>query len=152
MPSAVLRAAIAVVTLNLGGCVAAGLEVASAGVGGAVDAGLGEVRNGAVLRTFTAPIGDVHAATVAALDAMALELTEDNETPEGRKLVARTERHGIEIELARLSPNATRLRVLADAAGLFKKDAATGHEIVHQAALALRAAQARAASGMARAP
>lgn len=128
-----------VAALALGGCVAAGVEAAAVGAGSAVDAGYGEIRSGAVIRTFTAPLADVHTATVAALDRMALEIHEDSETPEGRKLVARTEHHKIDIELTRLSLNATRLRVLADASGVFKKDAATGHEIVHQTAQALRA-------------
>ena len=134
-------ALLASIALPLGGCVAAGVEAASVGLGGAVDAGLGETRAGAVLRTYTAPLGDVHAATTTALERMALEITEDVETPEGRKLAARTERHVIDIEIARLSPNTTRLRVLADAAGIFKKDAATGHEIVRQASEALSEAR-----------
>jgi hypothetical protein len=140
MSLAVFRFGIVVVAaVALGGCVAAGIEAASAGVGSAVDAGFGESRTGAVVRTFTAPIEEVRTATVAALERMAFDYREEPSTADGRKLVARSGNHDVQIELARLSPNATRLRVLADGPGIFAKDAATGQEIVQQTARALAA-------------
>lgn len=127
--------------LALGGCVAAGIEAASAGAGSVVDAGLGESRTGAVTRTFTAPFDRVRAATIGALERMAFDHRQESTSIDGEKLVARAGNHDIEIEIARLSPNATRLRVLADGPGLLRKDPATGHEIVQQTAKVLEAGE-----------
>lgn len=132
-------ASMAVATFTLGGCVAAGVEAAGAGAGSVVDAGIGQSRNGTATRTFTAPIEEVRAATVAALNRMAFDYREDTKTVDLEKLVARSGNHEVHIELARLSPNATRLRVLADGPGIFAKDAATGQEIVYQTLKALDA-------------
>lgn len=123
--------------LTLGGCLAAGVEAVGAGVGSVADAGLSQSRNGAVARTFTASIEEVRAATVAALNRMAFDHREEAKSVDLEKLVARSGNHEVQIELARLSPNATRLRVLADGPGIFAKDAATSQEIVQQTARAL---------------
>jgi hypothetical protein len=62
----------------------------------------------------------------------------DTATSSGWKLTASAEGRTIDIQLERLTPKATRMRVVADEGGLFSKDSATATEIILQKAQSLQ--------------
>jgi hypothetical protein len=120
----------------LNGCAGAGIGMTLFGTGAGVAAstGVSHTLNGIAYKTFTTPVQDLESSTVQALDNMgiAVERAEDMET--GRKIVARAEARTIEIELERLSSQATRMRVTAIQGIPLLRDSATATEIILQTA------------------
>ena len=122
----------------LQGCAAAALSVVGAGAGVGMGTGVEHELNGIAYKTFATPIDAVHHATRATLARLAMPITADARTQEGWKLSASAAERTIDIELERLTPRTTRLRVVADKGGLFGKDSATSTEIILQTAQTLQ--------------
>lgn len=127
--------AVGLSALLLGGCAGAALVVGGAGTGVAMGTGVEQTLSGITYKTFTNPIGEVHTATLRTLDRMDMRMTGDSKTPEGRAITATAAGRTIEIELERLTPNTTRMRVKAikDDSMIFT-DASTATEIILQTA------------------
>lgn len=134
-------------TLFLPGCIAAGMAVASAGAGVGMGAGVEHTLNGIVYKTFTASANEVRFATLKTLDHMGMPLVEDEATEDGFQMSASAADRMVEIELVRLTPQVTRMRVVANEGHIFFKDAATATEIALQTAQTLEENQAARLDG-----
>ena len=119
----------------LQGCAEAGLGMAlfGASAGVAAQTGVSHTLNGIAYKTFTSPMPEVEASATHALDAMGFAIETSTGTESGHKIVAVGEARVIEIELERLSPQATRMRVTAIQNIPLLRDAATGTELIVQA-------------------
>ena len=98
-------------TVSLTGCVAA--ATSAAGMGGS--AAITHTMNGITYRTFTAPQAKVRFATIRALDRMQIKLISDSMQDKSniRLVTAKSSERKIEIQLEPISPNTTRMRVIA---------------------------------------
>jgi len=122
----------AVACAMLCGCEA--MAVAAFGVGGGT--AVNHTLTGITYRTFTAPLSQVKAASVTALDRMGMQRAGGQKSPSGETILAKASDRDIEIELESLSRNSTRMRVTAKNGGLFY-DSATATEIILQTEKAL---------------
>ena len=118
----------------LSGCIAA--ATSAAGMGGS--AAITHTINGITYRTFTAPQAKVRVATIRALSRMQIKLISDNIENKSniRFVTAKSNERKIEIQLEPISPNTTRMRVIAKGSGIFY-DASTAEEIIQQTKLSL---------------
>ena len=119
---------------SLSGCIAA--ATSAAGMGGS--AAITHTMNGITYRTFTSPQSKVRVATIRALERMQIQLVSDSVQNKSniRYVMAKTTERKIEIQLEPISPNATRMRVVAKGSGLFY-DASTAEEIIQQTKISL---------------
>jgi hypothetical protein len=141
--------AIILLTFSLQGCVSIGLAVATATAGVGMGAGLEHTVNGIVFKTFSASANDVRFATLKTLDYMGMPVTADEQTDTGWRMSATAFDRTIDIEFERLTPYATRMRVVANEGWIFFKDSATATEIILQTAQTLEdSAPANASSGL----
>ena len=118
--------------LALALCTLAGCEpfaLTSFGVGAST--AVSHSLNGITYRTFTATSQQVKQATVGALRRMGIPLDGTEQGPEGETLRAKAADREIEILLEAISPNTTRMRVVARNGGIFF-DSATATEIILQ--------------------
>ena len=122
-------------TVSLTGCVAA--ATSAAGMGGS--AAITHTMNGITYRTFTAPQAKVRFATIRALDRMQIKLISDSMQDKSniRLVTAKSSERKIEIQLEPISPNTTRMRVIAKKGSGIFYDAATAEEIIQQTKLSL---------------
>ncbi len=122
-------------TASLSGCVAA--ATSAAGMGGS--AAITHTMNGITYRTFTAPQAKVRIATIRALDRMQIKLISDSMQDKSniRLVTAKSSDRKIEIQLEPISPNTTRMRVIAKKSTGFFYDASTAEEIIQQTKFAL---------------
>jgi len=117
-----------VTALALNGCVP--LAVTAAGVGGGVAAS--HTLGGITYRTFTAPAANVRTASMGAINKMGLKYTGSSKGEHGAEILkANATDREIEITLEPLSPNSTRMKVVARNGGVFY-DSATATEIILQ--------------------
>ena len=122
----------------LQGCATAGLAVLGAGAGVGMGTGVEHELSGVGYKTFATPIDSVHHATRATLARLAMPITADTRTKDGWTLTASAADRTIDIELERLTPRTTRMRVVANKGSLFFKDSATSTEIILQTAQTLQ--------------
>ena len=122
-------------TVSLSGCIAA--ATSAAGMGGS--AAITHTMNGITYRTFTAPQAKVRFATIRALDRMQIKLISDSMQDKSniRLVTAKSSERKIEIQLEPISPNTTRMRVIAKKGTGFFYDASTAEEIIQQTKLSL---------------
>jgi hypothetical protein len=114
--------AVLLFVLGASGCAAVALTAAAVGGGVAANHQLG----GIAYRTFTAPLPRVRSAAMAALKRMAIKPDGSEKIDYGERLLAKAGDRHIEIELEALTPNTTRMRVVA------KKDGGVIVEIITQ--------------------
>ncbi len=124
--------------LNLGGC--AGAALTAGGIAGS--AGVNHTLSGIVYKTFTAPMEDLRIATLKTLNRMQIKVTSDKKAKYGWRIDGTAFERKIGIELERLTPAATRMRVTTDKGSIFK-DSATSTEIILQTAQNLENANRR---------
>ena len=122
----------------LQGCATAGLAVLGAGAGVGMGTGVEHELSGVGYKTFATPVDSVHHATRATLARLAMPITADTRTKDGWTLTASAADRTIDIELERLTPRTTRMRVVANKGSLFFKDSATSTEIILQTAQTLQ--------------
>ncbi|MBI3781338.1 MAG: hypothetical protein HY278_09840 [candidate division NC10 bacterium] len=119
------------------GCAAVGVTLLGVGAGTAAGTGVAYTMDNVAYKTFTVPLDQVRQSTGEALKRMALPVEKVDKTSEGITFLAKSGNResplDIEIELARLSPQATRMRVLAKR-GVITRDRATATEIILQTA------------------
>jgi len=111
-----------------GGCVPIG--VTAAGVG--MSTGVSHTLNGVVYKTFAAPQSKVQHATVSALRKMQIRVSETKRDENKALIAARAADRDIEIEIEALTPNTTRIAVVAKKDGGLIRDSATATEIILQ--------------------
>ena len=112
----------------LSGCAAVALTAAAVGGGVAANHQLG----GIAYRTFTAPLPKVRTAAMAALKRMGIKPDGSEKIELGERLLAKAGDRNIEIELEALTPNTTRIRVVAKKDGGMVVDSSTAVEIITQ--------------------
>ncbi len=127
--------------LNLAGC--AGVALTAGGIAGS--AGVNHTLSGIVYKTFTAPMKDLRTATLKTLNMMQITVTADKKAEYGWRIDGTAFERTIEIELERLTPAVTRMRVTVDKGSIFK-DSATSTEIILQTAQRLVNTNKKAAS------
>ena len=115
--------------LILSGC--AGAALTAGGLAGS--AGINHTLSGIVYKTFTVPIKDLRIATLKTLNKMQIKVTGDKKAKFGWRIDGTAFERTIGIELERLTPAATRMRVTTDKGSIFK-DSATSTEIILQTA------------------
>lgn len=125
------RAAVAASLLAAAGLLAGcePLSLAALGVGGS--AAVNHKVNGTPYRTFTAPLSRVRIASMGALKRMGIKAEGTTKIENGELITARAGKREIEVELESLTPNTTRMKVVAREGGLFY-DSATASEIIAQ--------------------
>ncbi len=122
------------VLLCLAGCAApAGLAVMSAGTGVAMGTGTDYTLNGIAYKTFVSPLPAVRQATRGGLDRMGMKIVADTKTDDGWTISATAADRTIDVDLERLTPRTTRMRVVANN-GIIFKDRATEAAIIDEAA------------------
>jgi hypothetical protein len=95
--------------LWLAGCEAAALTALGVGA----SAGVSHTLSGITYRTFAEPLPKVKAASLKALQRMQIKVAGTSRIENGEQIKARAADRDIEIELEALSPNTTRMRVVA---------------------------------------
>jgi hypothetical protein len=118
---------LAIAALPLAGCEA----IAISALGGGTSAGISQALGGTVSRTFTASLPRVRAAALAALQRMHIDVRSTGKVEGGEEINAKSISRSIDIELEEISPNATRMSVIAKS-GVLLSDSATGAEILLQ--------------------
>lgn len=113
--------------LSLGGCEA--IALSALGVGGST--AVNHTLTGMTYRTFTASLPRVKHASVGALNRMGIRVASTTRAEGNEVLKANAKDREIEIVLEPVSPNTTRMRVVAKNGGLFY-DSATATEIIMQ--------------------
>jgi len=122
-------AAVVATCLATAGCVPLALTAAGVGMG----AGVSHTLGGIVYKTFAAPQTKVQHATVAALRKMQIKVIENKREDNKQLITARAADRDIDIEIEALTPNTTRLTVVAKKDGGLIRDSATATEIILQA-------------------
>lgn len=105
------------------------LSLAALGIGGS--AAVNHKVSGTPYRTFTAPLLRVKTASMGALKRMGIKPETNTKIENGELITARAGKREIEVELESLTPNTTRMKVVARDGGLFY-DSATASEIIAQ--------------------
>ncbi|MEE8283615.1 MAG: DUF3568 family protein [Alphaproteobacteria bacterium] len=113
--------------LNLAGC--AGAALTAGGIAGST--GVNHTLSGIVYKTFTTPMKDLRTATLKTLNRMQIKVTADKKAEYGWRIDGTAFERTVEIELERLTPAVTRMRVTVDKGSIFK-DSATSTEIILQ--------------------
>jgi hypothetical protein len=124
---AALVAAILIMAALVAGCETLSLTVL--GIGGS--AAVNHKMIGTPTRTFTAPLPRVRTASMGALKRMGIQTEGMKHIENGEIIVARAGNREIEVELESITPQTTRMRVVARN-GSFFYDGATASEIIVQ--------------------
>lgn len=132
-------ASVVAAAFMLQGCAAIGLAVLGTGTSVAAGAGVEHSLNGIAYKTFAVPANAMRFATLKTLARMDMPVLEDKKDAESERvwrIVAEAADRSIEIELEELTPQTTRMRVVANR-GVFLTDGATATEIIVQTAVTL---------------
>jgi hypothetical protein len=121
-------AALLASTVALAGCEAIGITAMGVGM----STGVSHTLTGIVYRTFTSPENQVKHASLDALHRMQIKPVSTNRSGSVETIQARAANRDIEIELEALTPNTTRMRVVAKKDGGVLRDEATASEVVLQ--------------------
>ena len=118
----------ACMAVSLAGC--APVALTALGVGMAT--GVGHTLGGMVYKTFTTPQANVKRATVTALGRMQIRVVGSKRNGSTEVINAKAGDRDIEIELEALTPNTTRMMVVAKKDSGILRDGATATEIILQ--------------------
>jgi len=126
------------------GCAGVGLTLLGVGAGVSSGTGVSYTLDSVAYKTFVASEADLHAATIQTLKRMAIEVAETKKTETGTDITATAADRTVEVEIDRITPKTSRMRVAVKKGWLFR-DRATAGEIIGQTADTLdnRAALAR---------
>ena len=119
---------LACLALAASGCV----PVAVTAVGVGMATGVGHALSGMVYKTFTTPQVNVKHATYGALSRMQIKVVSSKRNGSTEVITAKAADRDIEIELEALTPNTTRMLVVAKKDGGLLRDGATATEIILQ--------------------
>lgn len=121
-------AALVTASVALAGCEAFGITAMGVGM----STGVAHTLSGIVYRTFTSPEKQVKTASLDALHRMQIKPVSTSRNGSIETIQARAANRDIEIELEALTPNTTRMRVVARKDGGILRDEATASEVVIQ--------------------
>ncbi len=119
---------LALVSIFLGGCAAVALTALGVGMATGVSHQLG----GMVYKTFTLPQSQVKRAANGALSRMQVKVVDTKRSGTTETITGKAGDREIEIELEALTPNTTRMRVVARKDGGIISDSATATEVILQ--------------------
>jgi len=126
----------ALVALGTSGCAAVGLTLVATGLGVAAGTGTSYTLDGIAYRTFTASLEQTRTAAHRTLRRMEMKVESDKPEGDGREIVALAGDRKVYIELEKLTPRTTRMRVTAKQ-GWFWRDRSTAGEVIAQTADAI---------------
>jgi hypothetical protein len=106
--------------------------VALTALGVGMATGVGHTLGGMVYKTFTTPQANVKRATLGALNRMQIKVVNAKRNGGTETITAKAADREIEIELEALTPNTTRMLVVAKKDGGILRDGATATEIILQ--------------------
>lgn len=129
--STTVRALALLAVFAAAGCSGVGATLLTTSAGAVAGAGVNYSLNGVAYKTFTAPGEEVHQAALATFRHMRMDVREDRATEAGYELEVTASDRTISVEIERITPVVSRVRVGVDQGGLFK-DRATATEIVVQ--------------------
>ncbi len=115
----------------LNGCAPVGLTMFGVAAGTSAGTTVSYTLDGIAYKTFAASEGKLRSATLKTLNRMAMDVKENKANGSGRKIAAAAGDRAIDIELERLTPKTSRMRVTAKQ-GWFFRDRATATEIIIQ--------------------
>jgi len=136
----------AVTAISSQGCAAIGLTLFGVGAGVSGGTGVSYTLDSVAYKTFAASEADLKAATLHTLKHMAMDVTATEKKDEGTEITATAGDRTVGIEIDRITPKTSRLRVVVKKGWIFR-DRATAGEIVAQTADALDNKSALAKSG-----
>ena len=119
---------LACLALAASGCV----PVAVTAVGVGMATGVGHTLSGMVYKTFTTPQANVKHAAYGALNRMQIKVVGSKRNGSTEVITAKAADRDIEIELEALTPNTTRMLVVAKKDSGILRDGATATEIILQ--------------------
>jgi hypothetical protein len=105
------------------------LSLTALGIGGTT--AVNHKMGGTSYRTFTAPLAKVKSASMSALRRMGIKTDAMTKVENGELITASAGKRAIEVELESLTPNTTRMKVVARDGGVFY-DGSTASEIIVQ--------------------
>ena len=120
--------------LGLQGC-AAGIGLTLFGVGAGISGGTGVnyTLDSVAYKTFASSEPELRAATLRTLKRMAMDVTAKQTTDTGTEISATAGDRTVEIELDRITPKTSRMRVVVKKGWIFR-DRATAGELILQTA------------------
>ena len=128
------------------GCAGVGLTLFGVGAGVSGGTGVSYTLDSIAYKTFAASETDLRAATLQTFKRMAIEVTETQKTETGTDIAATAGDRAVEVEIDRITPKTSRMRVVVKK-GWFLRDRATTGEIIVQTADALDSKSALAKNG-----
>ncbi len=131
MRATIGTALLTLAVIGLGGCAAAGLALFGVGAGISGGTGVNYTLDSIAYKTFATPEPALRAATLATLKRMAITVTENEATDSGRQITATAGDRTVDIELDRITPKTSRMRVNVKM-GWILRDRATAGEIIVQ--------------------
>ena len=126
-------ALLVVSALGSQGCAALGLTLFGVGAGVGSGTGVSYTLDSVAYKTFTASEGDLRAATIQTFKRMAIDVSETKKTETGTEISAIAGDRTVEVEIDRITPKTSRLRVVVKQGWLFR-DRSTAGEIIAQTA------------------
>jgi len=128
------------------GCAGVGLALFGVGAGVSGGTGVSYTLDSIAYKTFAASDADLRAATIQTFKRMAIEVTETQKTETGTDITATAGDRTVEVEIDRITPKTSRMRVVVKK-GWFLRDRATAGEIIVQTADTLDNKSALAKNG-----
>jgi hypothetical protein len=128
------------------GCAGVGLALFGVGAGVSGGTGVSYTLDSIAYKTFAASDADLRAATIQTFKRMAIEVTETQKTETGTDITATAGDRTVEVEIDRITPKTSRMRVVVKK-GWFLRDRATAGEIIVQTADTLDSKSALAKNG-----
>jgi hypothetical protein len=132
-PMIIRTIALSAAILLLQGCAAVALTAG----GIAAATGVNHTLSGIAYKTVIAPVPNLRLATLKTLNRMEVDIRRDEETTDGWLIAGDAHDRDINIQLERLTPTTTRMRVTVNRKYKLIKDQATATEIIAQSVMRL---------------
>ena len=147
MPGRTIGAALVIVgVLGSQGCAGVGLALFGVGAGISGGTGVSYTLDSIAYKTFAASETELRSATLQTFKRMAIDVTETQKTETGTDITATAGDRTVEVEIDRITPKTSRMRVVVKK-GWLLRDRATAGEIIVQTADTLDNKSAIAKSG-----
>ena len=115
------------------GCAGVGLALFGVGAGVSSGTGVSYTLDSIAYKTFTGSETELRTATLQTFKRMAIEVTDTQKTETGTEITAIAGDRTVEVEIDRITPRTSRMRVVVKK-GWFLRDRATAGEIIVQTA------------------
>jgi len=146
MPGRAIGVAFVVLTALVSqGCAGIGLALFGVGAGVSGGTGVSYTLDSIAYKTFATSETELRAATLQTFKRMAIDVTETQKTESGSEIKATAGDRTVEVEIDRITPRTSRLRVVVKK-NWFLRDRSTAGEIIAQTADTLESKSALAKS------